>query len=109
MNTQFKKGVLEMVVLQSISKQDKYGYQLTGEVGKMMDVNEGTIYPLLKRLVNDGYCQTYLEQSAEGPARKYYRITPTGRTYLKVITEAWMDFSKRVNDFIKESEADDQI
>ena len=109
MNTQFKKGVLEMVVLQAISQKDKYGYQLTNEVGKMMDVNEGTIYPLLKRLVNDGYCQTYLEQSAEGPARKYYQITPAGKTYLKVIKEEWTDFSKRVNNFIQEVDADDQI
>ena len=109
MNTQFKKGVLELVVLQSISQQDKYGYQLTNEVGNVMDVNEGTIYPLLKRLVNDGYCDTYLERSAEGPARKYYRITPTGRTYLKVITAEWIEFSQRVNIFIKESGADDKI
>ena len=55
MNTQFKKGVLELVVLLAISKKDKYGYQLVSEVGAMMDVNEGTIYPLLKRLVNEYY------------------------------------------------------
>ena len=108
MNTQFKKGVLELVVLQSISQQDKYGYQLTNEVGRVIDVNEGTIYPLLKRLVNDGYCSTYLERSAEGPARKYYHITAAGKTYLKVITQQWLEFSQKVNNFIKESETDDQ-
>ncbi|MBR4035694.1 MAG: PadR family transcriptional regulator [Oscillospiraceae bacterium] len=109
MNTQFKKGVLEMVVLLSISQQDKYGYQLVSEVGQTIDVNEGTIYPLLKRLVNDGYCQTYLEQSAEGPARKYYRITSAGHTYLNVIIKEWLVFSRTVNRFIERSDICEQI
>ena len=108
MNTQFKKGVLELVVLLAISEKDKYGYQLVSEVGKMMDVNEGTIYPLLKRLVNDHYCDTYLARSAEGPARKYYRITATGQTYLKILTREWLDFTQTVNGYIKESGIDDQ-
>ncbi len=109
MNTQFKKGVLELVVLLAISEKDKYGYQLVSEVGTMMDVNEGTIYPLLKRLVNDGYCETYLSQSAEGPARKYYRITAPGQTYLKVLAKEWLNFTHTVNGYIKESGINDQI
>ena len=102
MNTQFKKGVLELIVLLVISKEDKYGYQLVSGVGRIMDVNEGTIYPLLKRLTNERYCDTYLEQSAEGPARKYYKITTAGKIYLDVLTKEWMEFSGTVNSFIKE-------
>ena len=102
MNTQFKKGVLELIVLLVISKEDKYGYQLVSEVGRIMDVNEGTIYPLLKRLTKERYCETYLEQSAEGPARKYYKITTAGKIYLDVLTKEWMEFSGTVNSFIKE-------
>ena len=102
MNPQFKKGVLELIVLQVISKGDKYGYQLVSEVGKIVDVNEGTIYPLLKRLTNEKYCETYLEQSAEGPARKYYKITMAGKIYLEILTKEWLQFSQTVNDFIKE-------
>ncbi|MBP1570727.1 MAG: PadR family transcriptional regulator [Oscillospiraceae bacterium] len=102
MNTQFKKGVLELIVLLVISKEYKYGYQLVSEVGRIMDVNEGTIYPLLKRLTNERYCETYLEQSAEGPARKYYKITTAGKIYLDVLTKEWMEFSGTVNSFIKE-------
>ena len=109
MNTQFKKGVLELVVLLAISQKDKYGYQLVSEVGQVMTVNEGTIYPLLKRLVNDGYCQTYLERSAEGPARKYYHITSAGHRYLGVITQEWLAFSHTVNNFIEESGISEQI
>ena len=50
MNAQFKKGVLELIVLESVRKKDMYGYELVEEVSKVVDVNEGTIYPLLKRL-----------------------------------------------------------
>ncbi|MBR2029195.1 MAG: PadR family transcriptional regulator [Oscillospiraceae bacterium] len=108
MNTQFKKGVLELIVLLVISKEDKYGYQLVSEVGRIVDVNEGTIYPLLKRLTNEKYCETYLEQSAEGPARKYYKITVAGRVYLDILKREWLEFSQTVNNFIKETSKDDK-
>ena len=74
-NTQFKKGVLELVVLLIVEKKDKYGYELVEAVSKVVDVNEGTIYPILKRLTNEGFFETYLEESKEGPIRKYYHIT----------------------------------
>ncbi len=78
-NTQFKKGVLELLVLLIVEKKDKYGYELVEEVSKIVDVNEGTIYPILKRLTNEGYFETYLEESNEGPIRKYYH-----REFLKI-------------------------
>lgn len=52
MNPQFKKGVLELIVLESVRQKDMYGYELVEEVSQVVDVNEGTIYPLLKRLTN---------------------------------------------------------
>ena len=70
MNTQFKKGVLELIVLFSVSKKDMYGYELIVEVSKVVDVNDGTIYPLLKRLTNEKYFDSYLVESTEGPSRK---------------------------------------
>ena len=53
MNAQLKKGVLELIVLESVRQKDMYGYELVEEVSKVVDVNEGTIYPLLKRMTND--------------------------------------------------------
>ena len=53
MNTQFKKGVLELIVLLSVNKKDMYGYELVACVSKIVDVNEGTIYPLLKSYIDD--------------------------------------------------------
>lgn len=102
MNTQFKKGVLELIVLLAVSKKDRYGYELVLEVSKVVDVNEGTIYPLLKRLTNERYFETYLVDSKEGPARKYYKITVLGKERVKELKKSWMTFSSSVNQFIKE-------
>lgn len=101
MNTQFKKGVLELVVLLSVAKRDMYGYELVSEVSKVIDVNEGTIYPLLKRLTNEKYFETYLKESTEGPPRKYYHITHLGQMYKEDLKSEWLKFHKKVDEFIK--------
>lgn len=103
MNVQFKKGVLELIVLLSVSKKEMYGYELIMEVSKVVDVNDGTIYPLLKRLTNEKYFDTYLVESNEGPPRKYYRLTEIGKKQMDEMCKSWLDFSSSVNDFIKES------
>ena len=100
MNTQFKKGVLEMLVLLSISEKDKYGYELVEEITEAVEVKEGTIYQLLKRMTVEKYCDTYFKASNEGPARKYYMITYRGKDRLKEIVEEWNHFSKNVDQII---------
>lgn len=107
MNTQFKKGVLELIVLLAVSKKDMYGYELVLEVSKFVDVNDGTIYPLLKRLTNDKYFQTYLVDSTEGPARKYYKITVLGKERVKELKQNWTTFVSGVDKFIKECTKDE--
>ena len=102
MNIQFKKGVLELVVLLVLSKKEMYGYELVNDVSKVIDVNDGTIYPLLKRLTNEKYFETYLLESSEGPPRKYYRITALGRKWTKELKKEWLDFTKSIEKFIKE-------
>ena len=74
MNAQFKKGVLELIVLAAVEQKDMYGYELVAEVSKVVNVKEGTIYPILKRLTNEHYFETYLRESTEGPPRKYYHL-----------------------------------
>ena len=103
-NTQFKKGVLELLVLVMVEKKDMYGYQLVEAVSKIVDVNEGTIYPILKRLTNEGLFETYLEESSEGPVRKYYHITVAGKEKKKLQLEEWLKFEKSVNEFKKKGE-----
>ncbi len=81
-----------------------YGYQLVEAVSKIVDVNEGTIYPILKRLTNEGLFETYLEESSEGPVRKYYHITVAGKEKKKLQLEEWLKFEKSVNEFIKKGD-----
>ena len=103
MNAQFKKGVLELIVLESVRQRDMYGYELVEEVSKVVDVNEGTIYPLLKRLTNEHYFETYLRESTEGPPRKYYHVTAAGVLYRDKLEREWTELSDRVWKFLKQN------
>jgi len=100
MNAQFKKGILELIVLESVRKKDMYGYELVEEVSKVIDVNEGTIYPLLKRLTNEKYFETYLRESTEGPPRKYYHLTAAGVLYRDELEQEWSQLVERVQGFL---------
>lgn len=102
MNIQFKKGVLELLVLTLLVKQDKYGYEIVEELSKYIDISEGTIYPLLRRLKNEGYVDTYLQESQAGPPRKYYRITKNGSESQKLQLIEWKEFFESVNNILDE-------
>ena len=101
MNIQFKKGVLEICVLSVLAHKDCYGYELVHEISKRIDISEGTIYPLLRRLKDDGLVTTYLQESGEGPPRKYYRLTDTGRTKEQEQRSEWMQFAASVNGLLE--------
>lgn len=100
LNIQLKKGVLELCVLSLLKRNDKYGYELVAEISKNIEISEGTIYPLLRRLKNEGYVETYLEESKEGPPRKYYRLTEKGESTRKVYHKEWVEFIVGVNSII---------
>lgn len=106
-NVQFKKGVLELCVLVLLDKQDRYGYELVQKISDQISISEGSVYPLLRRLTKEGYFTTYLKESTEGPSRKYYKLTDSGRTYLHELLEEWKEFTKGVNQLIKEGVKDD--
>ena len=101
MNTQFKKGVLELCALTTLIGGDKYGYELADLLGQKMDISEGSVYPMLKRLQNDGYFESYLMESPNGPARKYYRITQKGRDHQLQLQTQWFEFLGQVNSFFE--------
>lgn len=101
MNTQFNKGVIEMCVLALVSKRDYYGYELVETISKRIEISEGTIYPILRRLTNDKYFETYLKESSEGPPRKYYKMTSQGRKETEKLLSAWGQFTEHVNYIVK--------
>ncbi|MBM2657264.1 PadR family transcriptional regulator [Staphylococcus pseudoxylosus] len=104
MNSQFKKGALELIVLLIVKKDDQYGYSLVQNISRYMTIAEGTVYPLLRRLVKSGELTTYYQPSTEGPARKYYKMTNQGNERLNLLLDEWEAFSAAVHQFIKESD-----
>lgn len=97
MNTQFKKGVLELCVLVLLDRKDCYGYEMVDEISKNISISEGTIYPLLKRLKKEELVISYLKESQDGPPRKYYQITDLGKEKKENLVAEWNDFSAGVN------------
>lgn len=92
MNTQFKKGILEMCILAIISKHDMYGFEVIDSLSKEIDVNENTVYPILRRLTGQGLFETYIEQTKVGAPRKYYRMTELGKKKLFAYETEWRSF-----------------
>ena len=101
MNTQFRKGVIEMCVLALIERKDMYGYEIVQSIAYYTEINEGTVYPILRRLTQEEYFVTYLKENTVGPARKYYHMTEKGKGYLGSLKADWDDFSKMVNEILR--------
>ena len=96
--SQMRKGVLEYCILSIISKEEVYASDIlqTLKDAKLIVV-EGTLYPLLTRLKNDGLLNYRWEESTSGPPRKYYGLTEMGRTFLKEMDATWQDLVASVN------------
>ena len=81
MNSQFKRGIIELCVLTELVQEDMYGYMIINNISQYLDVNENTVYPILRRLTKENYCVTYLKESNLGAPRKYYKVTKKGFEY----------------------------
>lgn len=107
MNPQFKKGVLDLCVLAALRRRDAYGYELAERISKSIEIAEGTLYPLLRKLKEDGLCQTYLSDDSGGPPRKYYRLTEAGKRAEAELRRDWLSFVGQVNDILTRGEDDE--
>lgn len=93
-----RKGLLELCVLSVISDKEVYTSDIISSLKEAeLLVVEGTVYPLLTRLKNDGVLKYRWEESTSGPPRKYYSLTEMGKTDLKNLTEHWQKLNKSVN------------
>ena len=93
---QLKKGVLALCVLALLKRGDSYAYEIASRLSDAIDMGEGTIYPLMRRMQSDGQVETYMVESASGPSRKYYRLTDGGRAALQAQTAEWRAFARAV-------------
>lgn len=102
MDTQLKKGAMDLCVLSLLGRKDYYGYGLVQKISRIISISEGTLYPILRRLKNEGYLQTYFKESKEGPSRKYYSLTKKGKMKSIKLHEEWKEFTKKINKILKE-------
>jgi PadR family transcriptional regulator PadR len=97
--SQMLKGVLDMCLLAIIAEEPSYGYEMARKLEDrgLSLVGEGSIYPLLSRLQRRGLIESYSEESAGGPPRKYYRIAESGRRHLGDWIGEWRTLSTGVD------------
>ena len=102
MNIQCKKGVLELCVMALLKKRDCYGYEISEYLSKQIDIADGTVYPILRKLKSDGLLTTYLQEESCGPPRKYYSLTQLGKdTYEKDRSE-YLEFASAVKKMLED-------
>ena len=109
MNIQFKKGVLELCVLSMLAAGDRYGYDLASNLSRSIDISDGTIYPILRRLKAEGLVNTYLQEASGGPPRKYYALTETGIKEQKRLQDEWNEFVDCVSVILKGGEGNEKV
>lgn len=101
---QLKKGVLELCVLALLSSHDSYAYEIASRLAEGIDMGEGTIYPLMRRMQSDGLVETYLVESPAGPPRKYYKLTEAGKASFTAQKAEWAAFSRAVAKILGDAE-----
>jgi PadR family transcriptional regulator, regulatory protein PadR len=100
--TQMRKGILEYCILSIISRGDIYASDIINELKKArLLVVEGTLYPLLTRLKNNGLLNYHWVESSSGPPRKYYRLSQAGITILNQLDTTWEELVYAVNTSIE--------
>lgn len=101
LETQMKRGLLEYVILALLQSSDKYSSDILNTLKKYdFIVVEGTLYPLLSRLKNDGYVSYYWKESLSGPPRKYFKITDAGKLFFSELDRTWKTLSSTINSII---------
>ncbi len=92
LKSQMRKGMLEFCVLLLLQRGDAYTSEIIVQMKEAhLIVVEGTLYPLLTRLKNDGLLAYRWEESPSGPPRKYYSITPLGSEFLSQLKNSWAE------------------
>ena len=95
--------LLETCVLAIVARKDAYGYILTQQVKERLGISESALYPVLRRLQAEG-CLAVYDSTYQGLNRRYYAITPEGRTRLAQGREDWTSFRENVEHLLREDE-----
>ena len=106
MNTQYKKGVLELCVLALLHQRDCYGYEISEILSRRIDIADGTVYPILRKLKAGGLLTTYLQEESGGPPRKYYKLTELGRETYQNDRAEDLNFAQSVRTLLEDENND---
>lgn len=100
---QWRRGVLELCILRLIAREPSYGYEIVSALDRFPTLasGENTIYPLLRRLRQEGALETFTRDSPSGPARQYYRCTRAGERRLALLEAQWKEMAGDVAAFLK--------
>ena len=96
MYIQFKKGLLEYCILSLLAKRDRYGYDIAQALGERVEIADGTVYPILRRLCAEHCLSSYIREGGGGPPRKYYTLTGAGRDLLAALSAEWRTLIEQV-------------
>ena len=107
MNTQYKKGVLELCVLSLLKRRDCDGYEIAELLSRSIEIADGTVYPILRKLKADGMLTTYLQEESGGPPRKYYALTALGREAYAAYRAEYLKFAQSVQTLLEDDHDED--
>lgn len=95
MDSQLKRGILNICILQLLKEEDKYGYDIIKLLqGLFPDTEESTIYAILRRLNKEGLTDMYYSDISHGPKRKYYSISDKGKECLAEYISSWREIER---------------
>lgn len=91
-------ALLDAIVLAVVRKEEDgtYGYKITQDVRKAIEISESTLYPVLRRLQKDGCLEVY-DQECGGRNRRYYKITDRGNEQLGIYRTEWADYASKIS------------
>lgn len=89
-----------MCVLAALKGKDSYGYDLADMISEKIQIADGTVYPILRKMASEGFVTTYLKESQNGPPRKYYHLTPEGERKLEGDRKEWQEFARAIDTII---------
>lgn len=108
MKGEILKGHLDLILLATLQARSAYGYALIRDLrdrtGGMLDLTEGTLYPVLHRLEEAGYLKSTL-LTVQSRRRRLYSVTAAGERQLDVLREDWEHFSRGVENLLRQDRA----
>lgn len=94
-----ESALLDACTLAILNRGDTYGYEITQQIKKTIVVSESTLYPVLRRLQKEKFCETY-DEPYQGRNRRYYSITEEGKVQLKEYIKQWIDYRTAIDTFL---------